>query len=87
MDRQEIAMCLAPRLLCVHYGELDRPSPDNFSAAYNETAETAYKEVAKFYQYFEAPMCQRVQDEALCKRSLSLKVKTLQSFGTLETAN
>ena len=50
MDRQEIASCIAPRLLAVHYGELDTPSPTNASAAYNETAIPAYNVVKDFYQ-------------------------------------
>jgi len=49
MDRQEIASCIAPRSLCVHYGELDVPSSENFSAAYNETALPVFNEVQKFY--------------------------------------
>jgi len=49
MDRQEIASCIAPRSLCVHYGELDVPSPENSSAAYNETALPAYNGVKRFY--------------------------------------
>jgi len=49
MDRQEIASCIAPRSLCVHYGELDAPSPENFSAAFNQTAMPAYEAVRDFY--------------------------------------
>ncbi|MCL2774308.1 MAG: family 43 glycosylhydrolase [Oscillospiraceae bacterium] len=49
MDRQEIASCIAPRSLCVHYGELDVPSPENSSAAFNETAIPAYNGVKRFY--------------------------------------
>ena len=49
MDRQEIASCIAPRSLCVHYGELDIPSPNNYSASYNETAIPAYNGVKDFY--------------------------------------
>jgi len=49
MDRQEIASCIAPRSLCVHYGELDVPSPENSSAAYNETAIPAFNAVRDFY--------------------------------------
>jgi len=55
MDRQEIASCIAPRSLCVHYGELDAPSPENSSAAFNETALPAYEEVEKFYYMLNAP--------------------------------
>jgi cephalosporin-C deacetylase-like acetyl esterase len=54
MDRQEIASCIAPRSLCVHYGELDVPSPENSSAAYNETAVPIFNEVRKFYDAVNA---------------------------------
>jgi len=54
MDRQEIVSCIAPRSLCVHYGELDVPSPTNFSASYNETAIPAFQEVQRFYGLFGA---------------------------------
>lgn len=50
MDRQEIASCIAPRSLCVHYGELDTPSPENSSAAFNETAIPAFDGVKSFYE-------------------------------------
>ena len=49
MDRQEIASCIAPRSLCAHYGALDVPSPENSSAAYNETVMPAYDAVKRFY--------------------------------------
>jgi len=54
MDRQEIASCIAPRSLCVHYGELDVPSPENSSAAYNETAMPAYTGVENFFGVLNA---------------------------------
>jgi len=54
MDRQEVASCIAPRSLRVHYGELDVPSAENSSAAYNETAKPAYNAVKKFYALFNA---------------------------------
>jgi cephalosporin-C deacetylase-like acetyl esterase len=50
MDRQEIASCIAPRSLAVHYGELDKPSPQNSSAANNETAIIVYNKVKHFYE-------------------------------------
>jgi len=49
MDRQEIASCIAPRSLAVHYGELDAPSPKNYSASFNETAVPAFNGVKQFY--------------------------------------
>jgi len=54
MDRQEIASCIAPRSLCVHYGELDVPSPENSSAAYNETATPTFNEIRAFYGRLDA---------------------------------
>ena len=54
MDRQEIASCIAPRSLCVHYGELDVPSAENFSAAYNETALPAFDATKHFYSILGA---------------------------------
>ena len=54
MDRQEIASCIAPRSLCVHYGELDAPSPKNYSASYNETAVPAFNGVKQFYDKMNA---------------------------------
>jgi len=49
MDRQEIASCIAPRPLAVHYGELDVPSKKNYSASFNETALPAFEAVKNFY--------------------------------------
>jgi len=50
MDRQEIASCIAPRRLAVHYGELDTPSPSNSSASFNDTAIPAFNAVQEFYE-------------------------------------
>jgi len=49
IDRLEIASCIAPRSLAVHYGELDVPSPQNFSASYNESAIPVFNESKYFY--------------------------------------
>ena len=49
MDRQEIASCIAPRPLAVHYGGLDVPSPKNYSASFNETVMPAFNAVKNFY--------------------------------------
>jgi cephalosporin-C deacetylase-like acetyl esterase len=54
MDRQEIASCTAPRSLCVHYGELDVPSPQNSSASYNKTAIPVFNAVKNFYEKMDA---------------------------------
>jgi len=53
MDRQEIASCIAHRLLAVHYGELDVPSPENYSASYNETVVPSFDGV-NFYRKVKA---------------------------------
>ena len=50
MDRQEIAQCIAPRSLAVHYGALDVPSENNSSAAYNDTAEPTFNAVKGFFE-------------------------------------
>ena len=54
MDRQEIASCIAPRSLAVHYGGLDVPSPKNYSASFNETAVPAFNGVKRFYDKMNA---------------------------------
>ena len=52
MDRSDIAGLNAPRLLAIHYGELDVPGPDNFSASYNETVPRSLKELQSIYNAF-----------------------------------
>ncbi len=43
---------IAPRE--AYYGELDKPGPDNASAAYNETVEPALAELRSIYKAFDA---------------------------------
>jgi dienelactone hydrolase len=54
MDRSDIAGLNAPRPLAIHYGELDRPSPSNASASYNETVPKSMEELGDIYGAFGA---------------------------------
>jgi len=54
MDRSDIAGLNAPRPIRLHYGELDKPGPDNNSASYNETVEPALAELRAIYRAFGA---------------------------------
>jgi dienelactone hydrolase len=54
MDRSDIAGLNAPRPLAIHYGELDTPGPDNYSASYNETVPQAMQELRQIYEAFDA---------------------------------
>ncbi len=49
MDRSDIAGLNAPRPIMLHYGELDKPGPDNHSASYNKTVEPAISELKEIY--------------------------------------
>ena len=49
MDRSDIAGLNAPRPITIHYGELDKPSKENFSASYNETVADSIKELTAIY--------------------------------------
>jgi hypothetical protein len=49
MDRADIAGLNAPRPIALHYGERDRPSPTNYSAAYNDTVPEAVRQLKKIY--------------------------------------
>lgn len=55
MDRADIAGLLAPRPVCLHYGALDVPGPDNFSASYNETVAPSLAELRAIYAASGAP--------------------------------
>jgi cephalosporin-C deacetylase-like acetyl esterase len=50
MDRADIAGLNAPRPLALHYGSLDVPGPDNFSASYNESVAPALDELRAIYR-------------------------------------
>lgn len=54
MDRADIAGLNAPRPLALHYGALDTPGPDNFSASYNESVAPALDELRAIYQAVNA---------------------------------
>jgi dienelactone hydrolase len=49
MDRADIAGLNAPRPITLQYGELDKPSKDNFSASYNETVAGSITELKAIY--------------------------------------
>ncbi len=54
MDRSDVAGLNAPRPIRLHYGELDKPGPDNNSASYNETVQPALAELRTIYRAFGA---------------------------------
>jgi hypothetical protein len=54
MDRADIAGLNAPRPFRMHYGELDTPSPQNASAAYNESVMPALEQTRAIYRAFGA---------------------------------
>ncbi len=49
MDRADIAGLSAPRPLVLHYGALDVPGPENYSASYNESVLPAFEELEAIY--------------------------------------
>ncbi len=55
MDRADIAGLNAPRSIMLHYGALDTPSGENYSASYNQTVETSMSELRTIYAAFGAP--------------------------------
>lgn len=54
MDRADIAGLNAPRPIALHYGELDRPGPENHSASYNETVPGSLEALRTIYRAFGA---------------------------------
>jgi hypothetical protein len=54
MDRSDIAGLCAPRPIALHYGDRDRPSPENNSAAFNESVAPALEELKTIYRAFGA---------------------------------
>ncbi len=54
MDRADIAGLNAPRPIVLHYGELDAPGPNNYSASYNETVSPSLDELRAIYRAFDA---------------------------------
>jgi hypothetical protein len=55
LDRADIAGLNAPRPLVLHYGALDVPGPDNYSASYNETVPASVEAVRQIYAAAGAP--------------------------------
>lgn len=49
MDRSDIAGLNAPRPIMLHYGALDVPGPDNYSASYNDTVAPSLAELRAIY--------------------------------------
>jgi len=54
MDRSDIAGLCVPRPIAIHYGDRDRPSPENNSAAFNESVAPALEELKTIYRAFGA---------------------------------
>jgi dienelactone hydrolase len=52
MDRSDIAGLNVPKPILLHFGELDVPGPENFSAAYNASVPTALNEMRAIYRNF-----------------------------------
>ena len=55
LDRSDIAGLNAPTPIAIHYGAHDTPRPRNESAAYNQTAHTAFAELQGIYAAADAP--------------------------------
>ena len=54
MDRADIAGLNAPHPIALHYGALDTPSADNYSASYNETVAPALEQLRAIYRSCDA---------------------------------
>ncbi|MGD0112974.1 MAG: hypothetical protein ABSD48_14030 [Armatimonadota bacterium] len=54
VDRSDIAGLNAPRPIALHYGELDIPGPENYSASYNESVPGSSEELRAIYRAFGA---------------------------------
>jgi hypothetical protein len=54
MDRADIAGLNAPRPIALHYGALDTPGDDNYSASYNETVPGSLEALRAIYRAFGA---------------------------------
>ena len=54
MDRADIAGLNAPRPLLIHFGELDVPGPENFSASYNASVPPALEDLRAIYRAWGA---------------------------------
>jgi dienelactone hydrolase len=54
MDRSDIAGLNVPKPILLHFGELDVPGPDNFSASYNASVPIALNELRTVYRNYGA---------------------------------
>jgi dienelactone hydrolase len=52
MDRSDIAGLNVPKPILLHFGELDVPDPENFSASYNSSVPTAFDELRAVYRNY-----------------------------------
>jgi dienelactone hydrolase len=52
MDRSDIAGLNAPKSILLHFGELDVPGPENYSASYNASVPKAFDELRAIYRSF-----------------------------------
>jgi dienelactone hydrolase len=52
MDRSDIAGLNVPRPILLHFGELDVPSPENFSASYNASVPKSIDELRAIYRSY-----------------------------------
>ena len=52
MDRSDIASLNAPRPILLHFGQLDVPGPENFSASYNPSVPIALDELRAVYRKY-----------------------------------
>jgi dienelactone hydrolase len=52
MDRSDIAGLNVPKPILLHFGELDVPGPENFSASYNSSVPTALDELRAVYRNY-----------------------------------
>lgn len=52
MDRSDIAGLNVPKPILLHYGELDVPGPNNYSASYNQSVPKALAELETIYHNF-----------------------------------
>ena len=52
MDRSDIASLNVPKPILLHFGQLDVPGPENFSASYNSSVSIAYDELREVYRRY-----------------------------------
>lgn len=52
MDRSDIASLNVPKPILLHFGQLDVPGPENFSASYNSSVPIAFDELRAVYRNY-----------------------------------